>query len=370
MKRISSFIREDREFGESIQCIEETAKIGKKLPIVINGLAGGAHDAYVIECIREIRRITGRYPAVIAESDDACIRIAELLRKEGVDALHYKSRELVFNNISASHDIERERLSVLHRLLSEEGALVVASSSAILEFTMPRSVLLDSSLSLTLGMEISPDELAGKLENMGFRLSDTVEGRGAYARRGGIIDFFPLGDMPVRVEFFGDEIDRLVYFDPVTQRSAEACPRVEILPSNEVLVDARARANMLREVDILLKNRDLSSEMAEKLGKERASLLANLPLDFKDRYLGVIYEESESLIDYLDYVSGGAPSFIVLGTSAVREAALTFEKSISDKVSGLLSYGAANGRMARYALPFSALDGKLNESLAIHVNSF
>ena len=82
---------------------------------------------------------------------------------------------------------------------------------------------------------------------MGFSRSDIVEGHGAVSHRGGIVDFFAEGDLPVRVEFFGDEIDRLVYFDPITQRSLEVCPRAEILPVHEVVIDASARAKMLRK---------------------------------------------------------------------------------------------------------------------------
>ncbi len=368
MLRISSLIRGDREFLDSVQCIEDTYRMGKRLPVVINGLAGGAEDAYLIECALELRRITGRYPTVIADSDEAAARACELLRGAGVDSLQYKSRELVFNNISASHDVDRERLSVLHRILDGEDICTVTSPAAALQYTMPRGMLERLSLVLEVGTEISPEELSERLLGMGFKLSDTVEGRGAYARRGGIVDFFSSGELPVRVEFFGDEVDRLVYFDPVTQRTVDVCPRVEILPSREVVVDESARASMLREVDGLLRNSELSSEMRERLSYERTVISTGISPDFADRYFGVVYGDLECLFDYLELSS--ATPYIILGTSAVRESAEGYLKGISEKISGFLSYGAASRRMARYTVGGETLDRVLSASLSVHVNSF
>ncbi len=368
MIRISSFIREDREFSEAIACLEDGHRREKRLPVVINGLAGGAVDAFTVECAHELFRITGKYPAVITESDEGAERICELLCRGDIPALHYKSRELVFNNISASHDIDRERLSVLHRLIKGDEICIVTSAVALLQYTMPKERLITSSLSLKVGDEISPSELSCRLEALGFKLTDTVEGRGAYARRGGIVDLFPAGDMPVRVEFFGDEIDRLVYFDPVTQRTVEDCPRVEILPSKEVIIGDAERTSMLREVDILLKNAELSPEMREKLSYERSVISGGLTPDFADRYLGAVYPEGECLIDYL--TSAGVLSYMIDGTSSVREAAAGAEKALAERVSGLLSYGAVSKRMTRYSAEGAMLEELFSSRLTVHINSF
>ena len=366
MLRISSFIREDREFGESIERISEAFRTGKHLPIVINGLAGGAEDAYIVECALEVKRITGAYPTVFVENDECGERILSIMRSGGIDAEQYKSRELVFNNISASHDVDRERLSVLHRLLTGDDFLPVVSAGASLQYTMPRAVLGASSLSLAVGDEISPEELSKKLENMGFKSTDTVEGRGAFARRGGIVDFFSSGEYPVRAEFFGDEIDRLVYFDPVTQRTVDNCPRVEILPSREVVADADARIRMMREADIMLSSESISAEISEKLTHERTILSTGLPPDFADRYLGVVYGECECFLDYL----GDRPCHLVLGTSAVREAGKNYERGILERASGFLSYGASTAKMAKYCKSADSIEELMTGSLTVHINSF
>ena len=367
MVKISSLIRQDREFSESVLSLEDMLRAKSPMPIVINGLAGGAEDAYLSEIICEAKRLTGVYPTVIVSSDDERERICAHLSLSGERARGYKSREFIFNNVSASHDIERERLSVLHSLASGEDICIVTTPESAMSYTMPREMLESSSLSLEAGDEISPEELISRLIGMGFSLSDTVEGVGACSRRGGIVDFYPGGMSPVRAEFFGDEIDRLVYFDPMTQRSTETCPRVEILPAREVVLDEDTKAKMLREVDILLKNTELSDEMREKLISERGAMVNGLPLEFRDRYLGVIYEGGDNLFDYLRDMNRRV--YIVIDTPACRENAEKYFKSISDRVSGMLSLGAASKKMLRLSSDVQDYDSLFSECVSVHINS-
>ena len=67
MVKISSLIRQDREFSESVLSLEDMLKAKSPMPIVINGLAGGAEDAYLSEIICEAKRLTGVYPTVMTD---------------------------------------------------------------------------------------------------------------------------------------------------------------------------------------------------------------------------------------------------------------------------------------------------------------
>ena len=345
MFRVSSLIREDREFAESILALKEAKSRKLHSPTLINGLSGGAVDAYLCEAVLELQG-SGDIPTLILPNDDECVRVKALFESVGIESVVYKPRDFVFNNISASHDIERERLSVLHSLISGGKEIIITTPAAAELYTMPYDVLAQFSLELKVGDEISPVALTERLVSMGFARSEIVEGRGAVSHRGGIVDFFPEGDLPVRIEFFGDEVDRLVYFDPVTQRSMDVCPRVEILPAREVLIDENAKAKMLREVDICLKNAELSDDVRAKLSHERVSIASGVGVEFRDKYFGVIYERYECLFDYL--FSVGRDTFIVLGTAACRESGDTFKGVLEDRISGLKSYGAATSKMTRY----------------------
>ena len=365
MLRVSSLIREDREFEHSTLAIKEARQRGAHEPVVINGLSGGASDAYLVECILDLIS-SDTVPTVILPNDDECVRVLSLLDSSDIPAVIFKPRDLVLNNISASHDTQRERLSVLHSLASGGKEVIITTPAAALLYTMPCERLLDHALSIKVGDELSPEGLTERLVAMGFSRSDTVEGRGAVSHRGGIVDFYPEGDLPVRCEFFGDEIDRLVYFDPITQRSVNLCESVTLLPVKEIAVDDKTRARMLREVDICLKNPDISEEIRSKLMHERASITSGALVPASDKYMGVIYDRCECLFDYLGLA--GRDTFLVLGTSACRECAEDFLKSVEERAAGLLSYGAATAKMAKYSSP--SYERILADGFSVHLNSF
>ena len=254
MLKISSLIREDREFPAAVDCLREAYKRAEPLPVVINGLAGGATLAFLNEAVGEALAISSSPVLVLTPTEEERARVAAYLAPD-YGAVEFKPRYPVLHNISASHDVERERLSVLSSILSGGARVVVTTPSAALSLTMPPEVLSSLSLELYVGLEISPDSLASRLAALGFAPVDSVEGRGQFARRGGIVDFFGADmELAVRCEFFGDEVDRLSYFDPLSQRTVDNAERISMLPAREVVVDDTARLRMLAEIDRLVKS--------------------------------------------------------------------------------------------------------------------
>ena len=83
-------------------------------------------------------------------------------------------------------------------------------------------MLFASALTLKPGAQLAPEVLSARLVRMGYTRCSLVEGVGQFSVRGGILDVFsPAADQPVRVEFFGDEVDTMGFFDLVTQRRTE-----------------------------------------------------------------------------------------------------------------------------------------------------
>ena len=366
---ISKIIRQDREFTAFTECLASDVKSRSPLPIVINGLSGGAADAFITETVIEISTL-GSGPALILTADDGeRSEICSLLQRSGIRAAEYKPRELVFHNISASHDVDRERLLVLSGVGNGALDAVVTTPAAALGYTMPKDILDSLSLSLKLGDEISPESLARKLVSMGFASVDSVESRGQFARRGGIVDFWGADtDAPCRAEFFGDEVDRLASFDPVTQRALTQLKGITLLPAREVVVDTAARERIALEIDKLLKKRDLSDEVREKLGRERSLIGAGVELDFRDKYLGLIYENNSCLFDY--FIDENTPVILVIGTNGCRE---NVEKRLSKLTSdreGMISLGSVSAGAAKYSGDMNYYREILGKGVTVHVNSF
>jgi transcription-repair coupling factor (superfamily II helicase) len=144
-------------------------------------------------------------------------------------ALAYERSELVRDETAA-------RVATLAAWRSGRARILVASVQALFQRTLPPSGIPESPLVLARGARLSQQRLLRELLDMGYEPVAEVGGRGEFARRGGIVDLFPPGQsLPVRAEWFGDEIESLRSFDPADQRGIAPVDTVELLPASEFL---------------------------------------------------------------------------------------------------------------------------------------
>ena len=112
--------------------------------------------------------------------------------------------------------------------------LVVSSALAVASKTLPRVAFTEACHTLDVGMDVDPLQLLRRWQDIGYELENTVEVPGTISRRGGIVDIFPQNsDLPVRIDFFGNQIDSIRLFDPRSQRSSEVVTSVLIAPARE-----------------------------------------------------------------------------------------------------------------------------------------
>lgn len=140
----------------------------------------------------------------------------------------------------------RDRLQALtllasyHLPFAEKPApppVLVASARAIMTRTLPRRDFLKACKRLDLGQTFQPDALLHAWAAGGYQPVDTVLEPGQFSHRGGILDIWPIAErLPVRLDFFGDEIDSLRRFDPATQRTVETLESVLVTPAREYLL--------------------------------------------------------------------------------------------------------------------------------------
>ncbi len=366
--RLSALIRADREYKGFLSALEEAYASQRSLPIAVNGLTGGAESAFLTESVIEARRISGAPVLVLVGSDAERESVTSFLSEAGLRAAAYKKRDLVFHNIRASHDVDRERLSVLYSVMSGELDAVVATPSAASVFTVPEKLLLSLTVSIEPGDILPPEELTERLVTLGFARVDVVDGRGQFSRRGGIVDFWGgESENPVRVEFFGDEVDRLACFDPISQRAVGAQDSVKLLPASEVMISTEARARILSEARSLLKKAQ-GDGARERLGREIAVLESELSVDFRDKYLGVVYESSENLFSYFSTYKKCV--VFSVGTSACAEELKKHTDYINDEKSSLLSAGEITERAAKYTAGAEEYSDFLANNMTVHLNPF
>ena len=133
-----------------------------------------------------------------------------------------------------------KRLECMQALADDslEKLIVIAPLSAVLKPVVSREKFLSSVIDLEVGMRIEPEDVKQVLVDVGYAPFSVTESAGEFTARGGIVDVFsPAHENPVRIEFFGDEIDSIRTFDAETQRSLENLKRVQIGPATEIEVD-------------------------------------------------------------------------------------------------------------------------------------
>ena len=144
---------------------------------------------------------------------------------------------LPFENLSPHPEIQESRAATLWKIATGTARLVIAPVEAACMRLFPRDHYAALALHLKRGEEYLPDMLVEHLLSVGYTRVDVVEMPGQVTLRGGILDIYsPEMDRPVRVEFFGDEVESIRRFDPETQRSASTMDEALLLPLTETPV--------------------------------------------------------------------------------------------------------------------------------------
>ncbi|HSL10472.1 MAG TPA: transcription-repair coupling factor [Actinomycetota bacterium] len=188
---------------------------------------------------------------------------------------------LPYEGISPSPEVAARRADAIGALRRATGAfVVVAPVLAAMQAVIP-TLGTTPPLDLVAGRDLPPDDLAERLEELGYRRVDVVEHRGEFAVRGGVVDVFPgTARRPVRVDYWGDEIESLRAFTPSTQLSTDRLGHAAVGPVRELIPDAdvRARAGGLAPAHVE-RFRDGLQRIADGLRPEGMETFAPLLFD-------------------------------------------------------------------------------------------
>jgi transcription-repair coupling factor (superfamily II helicase) len=235
-----------------------------------------------------------------------CSPSAELHRLPELDFLPYDSSQL-----SAISYQMMERLRTLATLALYEGndkpPLIITSALAIMSKTIPQRDFVTACHILKPGMAAEPMELLRRWQSTGYEMEDVVEVPGQMSKRGGIIDVFPpCSQLPVRIEFFGNQIESMRCFDPESQRSTSPVSSLVVTPAKEFIsmadssevVDGSVFDYLGSDALLVLDDPEEIELAVTRLNEETQELRATkmergeLPEDFPPPYL--TWEELES----------------------------------------------------------------------------
>lgn len=302
MKGIVNPLLDLPEYNRLIQQIEKN-----KFPLNITGVAGAqkAHAVY------GILAAVGHSCIIITYNELEAQKLYDDLNHFlGEQVVSFPAREVVFYDVDAmSKDILGKRLSVIERLLKKEKLVVVTTFDALMQRLPSCDLFRNSTLSIHVGEEMEQSILISSFVKGGYERVDIVDGRGQFAVRGGIVDFYSFSNQSAcRIEMFGDSIDSIRKFDAATQRSVEMLDEVEIFPVTEAIVNPDDIQRIIERIEEEfqntakegLENGDGNYRLEKTISEDIEKLRERGSLDNVDRYFGQFYEQGSVLLDYFN----------------------------------------------------------------------
>ena len=364
---LTSVFRENREYETMIGAIRHALKHGRFRAMEATGLSEGAADVFL--------------PALADDFADQCILIlspeekeaadtASLLQNAGIPAMHFPARDYNFNNVTASHDYEHERLRVLSALIHDpEPVILTATPEAALQITMPQMMLAERTITIDAGTPVDTEKLAERLTASGYTRGELVEGAGQFAIRGGIVDIFPPAANPYRIELFGDEIDRIGTFDVETQRFLDSVDgKIVLPPAREVLLSEETREALIGSIRRHIKKiavKDGNDRAIETLLGELTVIENNIDVDFADKYLPSVYPDGTCLMDYFSGL------IVVRGQQSCEKKAEACEMLLAQTVTDLTETNElAPVKNGTYMRPWDTITGAASLMPLLYLEAF
>jgi transcription-repair coupling factor (superfamily II helicase) len=238
----------------------------------VSGLTATARALYIPLMARAARQ-----PVVVIVADNKAAEALEPLLKAGCEltgaidpsrVVRLPAHDVLpFENLSPHPDVQEQRASALWKLSTNAVDILIAPVESAALRLFDREYYAGLAVTLRRGDELDLETLTAHLASVGYTQMDLVEMPGQFTRRGGILDVYsPESDRPIRIEFFGDEIDTIRKFDPETQRSLSGLDETELLPLTETPVTER----LLAAVNARLSQQRVEGE-DEELAAEAAA---------------------------------------------------------------------------------------------------
>ena len=311
-------LEELEKFGELIKEINL-----KKTPINISGLEFVAKS----QVISGIQDSVKRPICLVTYNELQAKQLVKDLSFFGDKIEYFGKKEIAsYDYISGSKDLPYTRIDVLNKIHERDVKIVVTTIEALMQKIIPQKVLYKNILTFTVGSVFECTNFSGKknlnnLKNLllllGYERNDMVENRGQFSIRGGIVDIGTSEKIGVRIEFWGDEVDSIRYFNIGSQRTTEMTNKVSILPAHEYLLEYNIEEETLPEYSGIvsaitkkIEDKYLDKNKIVFKSNNDSKLIQNIMADIEaiqngeyiskiDKYFNEFYTENNTLLDYL-----------------------------------------------------------------------
>ena len=312
---------------------------------------------------------------VICQDDMTAKRLQEdLTAFLGIQPPILTSRELtLYDSAVVSRAWEQKRLRQLYDLAIGNCRLQIMTWDALCQRTIPPKTLLSASLTLQSGQQYEMEDIIVRLVRSGYSRCGMVEGPGQFALRGGILDIYsPAADRPVRIEFFGDELDTMGYFDPVSQRRTENTEHFTVLPVGETQprLHPEGIPGLCSDINKLIlsqkRRKHINEALIKTLEKDLHLFESELPNPASDRYMQLIYPDFATAADY---ICAGS-TVILCDQNALKRTAKTRVEDQGLQLDSMLQAGLLAGELCDYCLQWDDFCRLLSDKTVVYMDTF
>ena len=203
-----------------------------------------------------------------------------------------KKEIVTYDYVAESKDLPYERIDALNKIYTNNVDIVITTIEALIQKSIPKDTLYKDILKFETGKVYNLDNIKRSLVNLGYMRCELIEGRGQFSIRGGIIDISITDKKGARIEFWGDEVDSIRYFNIINQRSTEMIDNVTIYPSHEFVLekDLEQVCNNIQRQDIEFEDIVLQDIELIKSGNYISKI---------DKYFNCFYENTTNMLDYM-----------------------------------------------------------------------
>ncbi len=241
MNDAMSTLRQIRKQFETLESVKQGLKKipNRSHPLTIQGMLGPSKAMFLASYIRS-KTFSKTSFAITVTQREAEQLYQDIQAFAGMDAplLYFPDWEIrAYEPVSPYPDQVHQRILVLHNLLSGQPFLVILPLKALLRYIIPPDVFQREYILFETGDTHEFEDIIRNLVELGYERETIVREPGSFAVKGGILDVFPSSlENPVRIEFFGDEIESIRSFDAFSQKSIAEIKLVEVLPQREMIL--------------------------------------------------------------------------------------------------------------------------------------
>ncbi len=201
----------------------------------------------------------------------------------------------------SSMEFKMERMNTIIHTMKKTPQIIITHPAGIMKPELERKVWEDAIFDINVSAEIDRDWFVSKLIDFGYSYEYTVEKPGDFSVRGGIIDLYLIGVKdPIRIDFFGDEIDSIKKFNIETQRSFESLNTIKIVPFTEFIYNEEDILVIEKYIQNKLSEVSFSKEALDRINRDLENIKNHQELDRLSRYISILSLKHYTILDYID----------------------------------------------------------------------